>query len=47
MFALAVYGRKPTTDERKIALAYVAKGADRWLDLAHALMMTNEFAFVD
>ncbi len=44
---LTVYGRKPTTDEKKLALAFVAKGADRWADLAHALMMTNEFAFVD
>ncbi len=42
-----MYGRKPTADERKLALAFVAKGADRWADLAHALLMTNEFAFVD
>ncbi|MBM3981738.1 MAG: DUF1549 domain-containing protein [Planctomycetes bacterium] len=44
---LTVYGRKPDADEKKLALAFVAKGADRWADLAHALLMTNEFAFVD
>ncbi|MCI0700477.1 MAG: PSD1 and planctomycete cytochrome C domain-containing protein [Planctomycetia bacterium] len=44
---LTVYGRKPDADEKKLALAFVSKGADRWADLAHALLMTNEFAFVD
>jgi hypothetical protein len=44
---LIVYGRKPTADERRLALAFVAKGTDRWADLAHGLLMTNEFAFVD
>ena len=44
---LNVYGRKPDADEKKLALAFVSKGADRWADLAHALLMTNEFAFVD
>ncbi|MBN9122111.1 MAG: PSD1 domain-containing protein [Planctomycetes bacterium] len=44
---LTVYGRRPDADERKLALAFVSKGADRWVDLAHALLMTNEFAFVD
>jgi hypothetical protein len=35
--------------ERERLLAFVAKApeADRWLDLAHALLMTNEFVFVD
>jgi hypothetical protein len=42
-----VLGRKPDAEERKLALAFVAKGAERWADLAHALMLTNEFAFVD
>ena len=42
-----VYGRTPSPDERKLALAFVAKGPDRWVDLAHGLLMTNEFAFVD
>jgi hypothetical protein len=44
---LTVYGRKPTADEAALALAFVSKGADRWADLAHALLMANEFAFVD
>ncbi|HEV3438160.1 MAG TPA: DUF1553 domain-containing protein, partial [Gemmata sp.] len=44
---LTIYGRKPGADERKLALAFVAKGPDRWIDLAHGLMMTNEFAFID
>jgi len=44
---LTVYGRPPASDEKKLALEFVAKGADRWVDLAHALLMTNEFAFVD
>ncbi len=44
---LIVYGRRPDGEERKLALAFVSKGADRWVDLAHALLMSNEFAFVD
>ncbi|MFM8271644.1 MAG: DUF1553 domain-containing protein, partial [Gemmata sp.] len=44
---LTVYGRAPTAAERQLALSFVAKGADRWADLAHALLMSNEFAFVD
>jgi hypothetical protein len=44
---LTVYGRRPDAEERKLALAFVAKGADRWADLAHALLMSNEFCFVD
>jgi hypothetical protein len=43
---VTVYGRKPSAEERKLALAFVAKG-QRWADLAHGLLMTNEFAFVD
>jgi cytochrome c553 len=42
-----VYGRPPTADETKLAVAFVSKGPDRWADLAHALLMTNEFCFVD
>jgi hypothetical protein len=43
-----ILGRKPTADEQKRALTFVANGGgDRWIDLAHGLMMTNEFAFVD
>jgi hypothetical protein len=46
---LAALGRKPTPDERRLALALLTKGSgdERWVDLAHALLMTNEFAFVD
>jgi hypothetical protein len=44
---LTILGRKPTDEERKLSLAFVSKGPDRWIDLAHGLMMTNEFAFVD
>jgi hypothetical protein len=42
-----VYGRPPDANEKQLALGFVAKGADRWADLAHALLMTNEFVFVD
>ncbi len=46
---LSGFGRKPSDTERKKLLEYVAKGpeTERWLDLAHGLLMTNEFAFVD
>jgi hypothetical protein len=42
-----VLGRPPTPGERDLALAFVARGSERWADLAHGLLMTNEFAFVD
>jgi mono/diheme cytochrome c family protein len=44
-----IYGRPPSPEETKLALALLAKGpeADRWIDLIHALLMSNEFAFVD
>jgi hypothetical protein len=44
---LTVYGRKPDAEEKALALAFVAKGSEKWVDLAHGLLMTNEFAFVD
>jgi hypothetical protein len=46
---LTVFGRKPSAEERQLGLAFVAKppAADRWADLAHGLLLTNEFAFVD
>ncbi len=44
---LTVYGRLPTDAERQLALAFVAKRPDRWVDLAHGLLLTNEFAFID
>jgi hypothetical protein len=48
LFAL-VLGRPPSAEESSLALAFVAKGpvAERWVDLSHGLLMTNEFAFVD
>jgi hypothetical protein len=42
-----VYGRPPAATERDLAVAFVARGPERWADLAHALLLTNEFAFVD
>jgi len=46
---LLVFGRKATDEECKLSLAFIVKGpgTDRWTDLVHGLMMTNEFAFVD
>jgi len=46
---LTAFARKPTDAERTRVLAFIAKGpeADRWLDLAHGLLLTNEFIFVD
>jgi hypothetical protein len=44
---LTVFGRKPAADEKKLALSFVSKGNEKWIDLAHGLLMTNEFAFVD
>jgi hypothetical protein len=46
---LAALARKPTEQERARLLAFIAKRADaeRWLDLSHALLMTNEFVFID
>ncbi|CAN5536988.1 PSD1 and planctomycete cytochrome C domain-containing protein [soil metagenome] len=43
-----VLGRKPESEERSWAARMVADGSrDQWLDLVHALLMTNEFVFVD
>ena len=46
---LPTFARKPTDAERMRLLAFIAKGpeAERWLDLAHGLLLTNEFTFVD
>lgn len=45
---LALFGRKPDAFERRWAMELLASGpADRWLDLVHGLLMTNEFVFVD
>ena len=42
-----LFGREPDSEERRMALAFVSRGEDRWVDLAHGLLMTNEFSFVD
>jgi hypothetical protein len=46
---LAAFARKPTANEHARLLAFVAKGpeVERWLDLSHGLLLTNEFAFLD
>jgi hypothetical protein len=45
---LMLFGRKPDDSEWRWALDLIATGpADRWLDLVHGLLMTNEFVFVD
>ena len=46
---LACFARTPTENERERLLAFVTKGldAEKWLDLAHALLMSNEFVFID
>ena len=41
------YGRPPSAAEAVLARAFVARAPERWADLAHALLLTNEFAFVD
>jgi hypothetical protein len=45
----AAFGRPATTEEAGWAVGFVWKRPtpDRWVDLAHALLMTNEFTFVD
>lgn len=46
---LATFARKPTENERIRLREFVSRGpeAQRWLDVSHALLMTNEFAFID
>jgi hypothetical protein len=44
---LLILGREPDSAERQLALDFVLNDKDRWTDLAHGLLMTNEFAFVD
>src|SRR5262249_37865850 len=46
---LTLFARKPTADERALVSDYLARGpeAERWVDLAHGLLMTNEFVFID
>ena len=45
-----LYGRAPDADEAAMARAFLADrsdGSDPWPALAQALLMANEFAFVD
>jgi Protein of unknown function (DUF1553) len=43
-----IYGRLPSTDEVETASHYVQRGKeDRWQSLAHAMLASNEFLFVD
>jgi hypothetical protein len=44
-----VLGRKPTAEELQLAVEFVGPWPtpDQWQRFAHALLMTNEFAFVD
>jgi hypothetical protein len=46
---IRVFGRKPGEKEQKLALEFLKKGPvdDRWTDLVHGLLMSNEFTFVD
>ena len=44
----AAFGRGPADDERAWAVEFAAKAKpERWVDLAHALLMANEFTFID
>jgi hypothetical protein len=45
-----LYGRPPTAAETDLALSLVSGGANPvagWTDLAHVLLSTNEFIYVD
>jgi cytochrome c553 len=44
-----VLARKPTAEELQLALEFVGPTptSDQWQQIAHALLMTNEFAFID
>ncbi len=44
-----LFGRVPTEEESKLALDYLGDkpDAENWSQLVHALLMTNEFVFVD
>ena len=44
---LTLYGRTMFADEKTLALSFVSKAKEKWVDLVHGLLMTNEFAFVD
>ncbi|MEX1231168.1 MAG: PSD1 and planctomycete cytochrome C domain-containing protein [Planctomycetaceae bacterium] len=44
-----IFQRTPMEEERQLAEEYLGESADsdRWLRFVHALLMTNEFVFVD
>jgi hypothetical protein len=45
----AAFGRPPSAEEKGWAIGFVWQRptADRWVDLAHGLLLTNEFTFID
>jgi cytochrome c553 len=46
---LAIFARAPTDEERQLAIEFLgdAPGEEAWRQYAQALLMTNEFVFVD
>jgi len=42
-----VFGREPTAEERLLVERFQADQPDAWVALAHALLLANEFVFVD
>jgi hypothetical protein len=42
-----VYGRSPTADEASRAVAFAVRSPARWERLAHVLLLSGEFHFVD
>lgn len=44
-----IFSRQPTTDEKELAAQFLGASptAESWLQFAQALLMTNEFVFVD
>jgi hypothetical protein len=44
-----LFARRPADADRAVASAYLGDGPDvsRWETFVHALLMTNEFVFVD
>jgi hypothetical protein len=46
LYAIA-YGRSPTPDEVSRAVAFAVRSPGRWDRLAHVLLLSGEFHFVD
>ncbi len=42
-----VLGRDPDEEERRLGLSFLEASSDALVQLAQALLMTNEFVFVD